>query len=186
MAPPRNLPHIVVPFDPNVDPYTPHPRNMDIPKAPAPPSRAAHGQALKRAFMAASVEARKRRSDAAVAISGARPGLYVQFEGQPGVPLKLSSLEDARQGIELVAVVCEQTAEPKSRIVEKATVFVPEGKVKHFLSRFDRYASDEPKTKGERRHEEMLDPVATLRLATLRALWTDAPGDYPSDDQVIW
>lgn len=36
------------------------------------------------------------------------------------------------------------------------------------------YSKTAPKKKGERRHEDMLDPVAALRLATLRALWTDS------------
>ncbi|HLK37075.1 MAG TPA: S8 family peptidase [Polyangiaceae bacterium] len=32
----------------------------------------------------------------------------------------------------------------------------------------------------------MLDRVAALRLATLRALWTDATDAYPADDEAIW
>ena len=48
-----------------------------------------------------------------------------------------------------------------------------------------RRAQTTPKEKGERRHEEMLDPVATLRLATLRGLWTDAPHAYPSGDVFV-
>src|SRR5690606_25990292 len=43
-----------------------------------------------------------------------------------------------------------------------------------------------PKEKGERRHEAMLDPVATLQLATLRSLWTDSPEVYPKETQRIW
>jgi hypothetical protein len=65
-------------------------------------------------------------------------------------------------------------------------VFVPDGKVKHFVSRFDAYARPEPKQKGERRYEDMIDRVATLRLATLRALWTDSPEDYPGEEEPIW
>ena len=47
-------------------------------------------------------------------------------------------------------------AEPKR--IQHATVFVPDGKVKHFVSRFEKYAQTEPKKKRERRHEDMLDP----------------------------
>lgn len=117
---------------------------------------------------------------------GAIPGLYVQFESQPGVPLQLSSLEDVRQGIELVAVSHAYADDAKTQRIERATVFVAEGKVKHFISRFETYAKATPKKKGERRYEEMLDPVATLRLATLRGLWTDASDVYPNDDDAIW
>lgn len=132
------------------------------------------------------VEAHQRRADAGIQVHGAVPGLYIQFESQPGVPLQLSSLEDARQGIELVAVSHAQTPEAEPRRIERATVFVPEGKVKHFVTRFESYAKTIPKTKNERRYEDMLDPVGALRLATLRGLWTDATEVYPADRETIW
>lgn len=186
MAAPRNRKHIVVPRKPTAEAYRPHPRAMVIPKPPAPASRAAHGKALKQALESAVVQAHQRRAAAGIQVHGAVPGLYVQFESQPDVPLQLSSLEDARQGIELVAVIHTHTEEAKPRRVERATVFVPEGKVKHFVTRFEAYAKTAPKKKGERRHEAMLDPVASLRLATLRGLWTDATEVYPADDEPIW
>ncbi len=186
MAAPRNRKHIIVPGKPTAEPYTPHGRKIDIPKPPAPASRPAHGKALKQALESAVVEAHQRRAETGFQVHGAVPGLYVQFESQPGVPLKLSSLEDARQGIELVAVSHAQTEEAEPRRIERATVFVPEGKVKHFVTRFESYAKTTPKAKGERRHEDMLDPVAALRLATLRGLWTDATEVYPADHETIW
>lgn len=186
MAAPRNRKHIIVPGKPSAEAYRPHPRAMAVPKPPAPASRAAHGKALKQALVSAVVQAQQRRAAAGIQVHGAVPGLYVQFESQPGVPLQLSSLEDGRQGIELVAVSHTLTEEPKPRRVERATVFVPEGKVKHFVTRFEAYAKTAPKQKGERRHEAMLDPVATLRLATLRGLWTDTIDVYPADDEPIW
>ncbi len=186
MAAPRNRKHLIVPGSPSVEAYKPHPRKIDIDKAPAPASRPAHGKALKQAFEVAVVEANQRRADAGIQVHGAVPGLYVQFESQPGVPLQLSSLEDARQGIELVPVSHAQTQEAEPRRIERATVFVPEGKVKHFVTRFEAYAKTSAKAKGERRHEDMLDPVASLRLATLRGLWSDATDVYPADQEPIW
>lgn len=202
MAAPRNRKHIIVPGKPTVEAYKPHPRKIDASKPPAPASRSAHGRALKRALDAAVTEARRRREHAGIQVHGAVPGLYIQFESQPGVPLKLASLEDARQGIELVAVNYTRDASSDSapgrrgrvqsgalaepRRIERATVFVPDGKVKHFVERFAAYAKATPKKKGERRHEDMLDPVAALRLATLRALWTDTTDAYPADDEPIW
>jgi len=183
---PRNRKHIIVPGKPAAEGYKPHPRKIDVPKAPVPASRAVHGESLKQALTAAVVEAHQRRADAGIQVHGAVPGLYVQFESQPDVPLNLSSLEDARQGIELVAVTRVQTNEAPPRQIERATVFVPEGKVKHFITRFESYSKTAPKAKGERRHEKMLDPVASLRLATLRGLWTDASEAYPTDQEAIW
>lgn len=186
MAAPRNRKHIIVEKAPTTESYTPHGRKITVPKAPAPASRPAHGRTLKRALAAAVVEARQRRADSGIEVHGAEPGLYVQFESQPDVPLKVSSLEDARQGIEVVAVTYVATQEQPPREIERATVFVPEGKVKHFVSRFEAYSKAAPKAKGERRHEEMLDPVAALRLATLHALWTDGTEAYPTNNEVIW
>lgn len=186
MPAPRNRKHIIVPGKPTAEAYKPHDRKIDIPKPPAPTSRPAHAKALTKALESAVVDAHQRRVDSGIQVHGAVPGLYVQFESQPGVPLKLSSLEDARQGIELVAVSYTHTNEVEPRRIERATVFVPDGKVKHFVTRFEVYAKTTPKVKGERRHEDMLDPVAALRLATLRGLWTDATDVYPADHEAIW
>ncbi len=186
MPAPRNRKHIIVPGGATAESYRPHQRKMKLRIAPPPTSRPAHGRALKRSFEAAISEAHRRRADAGIQVHGAEPGLYVQFESQPGVPLALWSLEDSRKGIELVAVTHAQTAEVPPRPVQRATVFVPDGKVKHFLSRFEAYAKTAPKSKGEQRHEPMLDPLGALRLATLRGLWTDTTEGYPNDDESIW
>ncbi|NNB86453.1 S8 family peptidase [Corallococcus exiguus] len=186
MSAPRNRKHILVPGPPEAQGYKPHGRKIEVTRPVPPTSRAKHGKALERALKAAVVEADKRRAEAGIEVHGAVPGLYVQFESQPGVPLQVTSLEDSRQGIEVVAVSQSKTDEPQPRRVERATVFVPDGKVKHFLKRFESYAKTTPKKERERRYEDMLDPVSTLRLATLRSLWTDATEAYPGENETIW
>ncbi len=186
MVSPRNRKHITVSSPPTTEPYRPHRRRFDIRKVPAPESRKAHGRALKSALESAVVEALQRREATEIEVHGASPGLYVQFESQPGESLQLSSFENAAQGIELVAVSHSLSDGAQPRRVERATVFVPEGKVKHFIDRFESYAKSGPKAKGEKRHEGMLDPVAALRLATLRSLWTDASDVYPPEHESIW
>ncbi len=185
---PRNRRHILVLATPKIEQYRPYTPAIKPKLPPAPPSRPQHGRALKQALNAAVTEATQRRNDAGIEVHGAVPGLYVQFDSRPGIPLQLSTLESAAQGIELVAVTQTQSSESVPKPIERATVFVPDGKVGHFLKRFEVYAKTTPKTKkGERRYEAMLDPVATLRLATLRGLWTDATEAYPADDNaVIW
>ena len=186
MSAPRNRKHILVPGPPKPEEYKPHGRRIDVAKPAPPASRAKHGKALERALRAAVVEANNRRAKTDIEVHGAVPGLYVQFEGQPGVPLQVTSLEDSRQGIEVVAVSQAKTEEPEPRRIERATVFVPDGKVQHFLKRFEIYSKTTPKKERERRYEDMIDPVANLRLATLRALWTDTSEAYPEEDQKIW
>jgi hypothetical protein len=186
VAAPRNRKHILVLDPPKAEEYKPHGRKIEVTKPAPPASRAKHGKVLERALKAAVVEAKARRDEAGIEVHGAVPGMYVQFESQPDVRLQVASLEDSRQGIEVVAVSHSKTEEPEPRRIERATVFVPDGKVKHFLKRFESYSKTTPKTERERRYEDMIDPVATLRLATLRGLWTDTSEAYPKEDETIW
>jgi hypothetical protein len=118
-----------------------------------------------------------------IAVHGAQPGLYIQFESPPGVELKLESLEDRRKGIEIVAV--QMVRRPDEPAIQFATVFVPDGALKHFVTRFEQY-SEERTSKGEPRHKDMVDRIAALRRASLRALWTDDPEVYPAAGESIW
>src|SRR5690606_4885338 len=62
----------------------------------------------------------------------------------------------------------------------------PEGKVGLFLKQFERYSSESPKQKGERRHEDLFDRIGAIHLATLQSFWTDAPDTYPAPGSTIW
>jgi hypothetical protein len=186
VAAPRNRPHIIVARKPSTEAYRPHTAPIKPKKAPAPASRAEHGAALKQALSEAETEAQQRRAAAGIKVHGATPGIYVQFESQPDVPLDLPSLENLKNGIEVRAVTHSLTNEPEPRRIEQAVVFVSEGKVKHFITRFEDYSKTTPKQKNERRYEKMLDPVATLRLATLRGLWTDDPTTFPAPNERTW
>ena len=146
-------------------------------------NRRQHAAALGAALQQAERETTEERKELAITVHGAEPGLYIQFESAPGVELKLESLEDRRKGIELVAV---QTVErPEQPPFQLATVFVPDGKLTHFAARFQQYAAEKTK-KGEPRHKDLVDRIATLRRATLRALWTDGPEVYPAEGETIW
>lgn len=183
MAAPRDRKHIIVENRRRAEAYKPHPQGGSSTDLPSPSSRVKHGTELDRALRAAIAEAERRRRAAGIVVEGSEPGLYVQFESQPGLPLHLTSLEARSRGIELVAVTKrEEDGQP----IERATVFVPDGKEQHFLERFEKYANPAPKKPGERRHENMLDPVARLRLARLHDLWTDTAERYPRKDEVIW
>jgi hypothetical protein len=52
----------------------------------------------------AEQEAADHRAELEITVRGAEPGLYLRFESVPGIPLKIESLENRRQGIEVVAV----------------------------------------------------------------------------------
>jgi hypothetical protein len=184
MPAPRNRNHLLVRTPPSTEEYTPHGRNIPPPSFPRPRDRRRHAAALNAALSRAQREITGRREEIGIVVHGAEPGLYIQFESQPGVDLKLESLEDKRRGIELLAVQRVIRAEGQEPI-QLATVFVPDGALRHFVTRFKQYA-EEKTEKGEPRHKDMVDRIADLRRATLRALWTDTPDVYPADDEVIW
>jgi hypothetical protein len=182
MAAPRNRPHLFIDSAPNVDPYRPHPRMVPPRDFPRPQDRRAHARALRKALKGAQSESEEARERAHVEIHGAEPGFYIQFESVPGVDLKLETLEDRRRGLELVAV---RTLERNNQLVQQATAFVPEGSLSHFFGRFEQYAEEKTKS-GEPRHKDFVDRIASLKRATLKALWTDVAGSFPKVSERVW
>jgi hypothetical protein len=126
------------------------------------------------------VEVAAVRADAVVRPAQPPAGILVSFQSPPDVDLKLESLENKTKGIEIRSVTL--VGQPP---VETATVFIPEGSVSHFLQRFAQYATEQTE-KGFPKHRELVDRIASIRLTTLRALWTDNPGTFPPEDAVIW
>lgn len=180
----RNKRHLLVPDAPAAEPYRPHGRRIKLTPFAGPQDRSAHAKALSASLQRAQEEAVERRAELGVTVRGAQPGLYIQFESPPGTELKLESLEDRLKGIELVAVQSFQP-DPKRPPVQRATVFLPDGAFKHFVTKFEQYATEQTE-KGEPRHKDLVDRIAELRRATLRALWTDDAAAYPVEGEAIW
>ncbi len=184
MASPRNRRHLVVQAAPAAEPYTPHARKISPETFARPVNRQEHAASLQAALSVAERESRASRRAQPITVHGAVPGVYVQFDSPPGVELKIESLEDKRKGIEVVAVRTTRL-EPQQPPIQRATVFVPDGQLKHFVTRFEQYSREQTK-KGEPRHKEAIDRIAALRRATLRALWTDADDVFPAEQEEVW
>jgi len=174
----RDRSHIFVRDKPKADEYSPHPRKITVPLPPSPGDPGRHAATLKAALLAAEAAARTRRDVDGIQVASATPGLYVRFDSQPDFRLKLDSLDARGAGIELVSVT-------RTGDIEHATVFVPDGKVGHFIKRFEEYATQRT-TKGERSHKDLVESISRLQLATLRALWTDSAEEYPDEHQSLW
>lgn len=174
----RDRLHIIVPGSPQADQYRPHPRRINIPPVPPPRNPKAHAEDLRRALEAAAKDARARRGGAGITVTGATPGIYVVFESRKEADgLKLESLDAAGSGIALVSVT-------RLGKTERATVFVPDGKVQYFLKKFEDYVAKRT-PKGARRNKDLVERIATIRLATLKALWTDTSA-FPAKTDVVW
>lgn len=105
-------------------------------------------------------------------------GIYLAFESEPDFELKFPSLEFQPSGIELCAVklVNQQTV---------ATVFVPEGKLTHFITKISQYQlentpKNQPKQKG------LVESITAIKLAAIDALWTDEQNLMPDAGESIW
>ena len=94
-------------------------------------------------------------------------GLQLEFESFPGIELAFESLTRERSGIELLNVRREGN-------LIRATVFVPEGKLKHFEDLIRDYLAEKRDRIGRARdNRRLLDAIQHIRSATIKALWTD-------------
>ena len=151
----------------------------DEPEVPKP-DRAQHG-----AFLRAQLLALKPIAQQAVEVQAEQGlqsglGLQIQFVGLPDVTLAFESLgsersRDPGQQIELLSVHTEDNC-------TIANVFVPDGKLEHF----EKYVTDYLVAKTNKNgglidHGTLLNAIASIRGAELRALWSDEPKLLPID-----
>ncbi len=182
MPSPRDRQHILIRREPKAEPFT-TPRSARGKKTPAIDDRPAHAATLSRQLHGAESIAEGLRTAAGFTIHGAQPGTYLQFESQPAVSLDPQKLEDRRAGIETVNLTIA-TRSDDERVIERATVFVPDGALGVFLGKLEKYASLEPARPGERRHHDLFDRIAEVRLAALREFWTDASQAFPEPNEL--
>ena len=108
-------------------------------------------------------------------------GLQVEFESFPDGELVFESLARERQGIELLNV---RHGEDRTL----ATVFVPDGKVGHFERLIRDYLEEKRDRAGRPRdNRRLIDAIQQIRVASVRALWTDDDGAFPTAEEgLLW
>ena len=185
MPAPRNRPHIVVAAPATAEDYQPTPRGPIGQAPPSPSDRSAHGEHLRNRLNVALDDAQTRRAAAReIEVEGTIEGIYVEFESFPDIELALPSLEPRtrRNNPELRAV---RNVSIEDRVVQRATVFVPDERVSDFLEKFEQYANENT-SKGHPRHQNLAVRIADLRLATLEAFWTESTESFPPPEQRTW
>ena len=101
-----------------------------------------------------------------------------------GFELALQSLDVQRQGEqpELVSVTTRETPDGNVQI---ATVYIPDGKKQYFLERLEDYIKTCEQEKAK--HENLIEGIQEIRRATIKELWTDPVGLFPTDvTEVRW
>jgi hypothetical protein len=179
----RNRPHLFVDGRVTAEEYSRRAGGGSNKEIPVPGDRAGHARRLITALGQADEAARRRRRTTPMPVPGAIPGVYVTFESFPGLELAMTPLDPQRGRVhaELRSVQRQETPEGP---VQVATVFIPDGKVGTFVRLFEQYET----TAGDARprHQSVVDRVAAIAAASVRALWTDAPADFPPGTAVWW
>lgn len=173
-------PHFVLTNTSEAKPFTAHGGGVSAPPPEMP--RAQHGAALH-----AQLQALRPIAEAAVAEQMARGlesglGLQIHFVSQPDVELAFESLANDPKNIELLSV----RKEGDSTV---ANVFVPDGRLDHFEKYVAEYLSEKKNKNGDAiDHKSLINTIASIRAAELRALWTDDPDQFPQavDEQFWW
>lgn len=104
-----------------------------------------------------------------VTAEGREPGigLQLEFRGFAGIELTTESLARDASGIELL-----NTRQEGNTLF--ATVFVPQGRLAHFERLITAYVEGRRNKNGDPiDHRKLIDAIRDIRLATVRALWTD-------------
>ena len=183
---PRNRRHIRITQAAAAEAYTSHGEGRPSKRPPSPIDRYAYGMALRTSYEDTVAQGFERRAVAAgeVQLQPTANGIYVTFESHPDFQLELASFDPQKGQVhpELVSVSSRLVGEAR---VEDATVFVPDGAMGYFLNRFEAYATQNTK-KGRPRYQDVVERIATLRLATLEVLWTDDPDLFPPHGELAW
>ena len=99
-----------------------------------------------------------------------REGTYISFTSAADHDLITKSLEDLRKGIRLLNIKEIPVGENHTQI--RATVYVPNGKEGHFISKIQKYQQEET-NKGEPKNASLVNSIEDVSIALLEGLWTD-------------
>ncbi len=161
----------------------PHPPNQN---------RAIHAALLEQRLGDTERAIQERVAAAAAAGRPPAAGTYVEFVGQPGYGLELKSIEARKQGLEVVAVHQDEVqVGDRVEPLERATVFVPHGKLSYFATKVREYETQltTPRTPGavaNPKNKNLVESISDVRLAVLASLWTDEPALLPAPGQSAW
>lgn len=107
-------------------------------------------------------------------------GIYLAFESEQDFELKFESLGFQPSGIELCTV-----KDIDNKTI--ATVFVPEGKLTHFLKKITEYQEkNTSESSNKPKNKDLVESINAIKLAALESLWTDDLELLPADNITIW
>jgi len=138
--------------------------------------RLPHAERLKADLQQAHDDARAARQLQGLPEEG--DGSIISIRSEHGFDLKIDSLERRQSGIELLSVKTEEG-------VVVAKVFVPSGQLIRLVRLVDAYQDKVTRRSGQPRHRELIESIASIRLAAVKDMWQDEL-PFPSPDENIW
>ncbi len=142
-------------------------------------NRATQSQKLLQQFNAiwqAKEQLQQRRGAEQIAT---REGTYISFTSAADHDLVTKSLEDLRKGIRLLNIQEIPVNENQTQV--RATVYVPNGKEGHFISKIQKY-QQENTAKGEPQNKPLVESIEDVSVALLEGFWTDSPQLMPTNN----
>ena len=173
--------HFILDEVTEVEGYRMPPRDID-PLVVPERNRRLHGTTLQRQLGELHSEADSARQAQQRAGIEEGLGLRIEFASFPGVELAFESLAREHWGIELLNVRHDGDR-------TYATVFVPDGKLTHFERLIQNYLAEKHDSAGRLRdNKRLINTIREIRVASLRALWTDTGDAFPteSEDVIGW
>jgi hypothetical protein len=152
-------------------------------------NRRIHGNNLKDQLQSVSREVSNVKDERQSSGIQRDLGIEVTFKSVPGFNLYLKRLEDKRYGIELLSVSQKNIIDRDGNelLIEFATVYIPEGKLKVFFNKVEKYLYKDTK-KGNPYNEALFNNINSIKIATLEALWTDTKefNEIPEERTIWW
>lgn len=153
-------------------------RNIGRSSPPPQQDRKSQGRLLSSQYSRLLAESENRGARTGPAIT-AEEGIYVEITSFPGYPLPLAKLDNRDFQLRAFKTVDDR---------ETATVFIPESRRHAFKGKIDAYLNPEKDNKnGNPRNYSLINCISEIKLADLKAFWTDSPNRYPEEKtQSIW
>lgn len=149
-------------------------------------NRQSHGQGLLQQFkdLKPTIEQARTQQESMGMEEGF--GLQIEFESFPDIELAFESLAAEASGIELLNVRHDEQR-------TFATVSVPDGKLHILENKIAAYLDEtkdrinEKKGTSTPRNQKLLDAIRSIRVASIKSLWTDDPEVFPADaEEAFW
>jgi hypothetical protein len=106
-------------------------------------------------------------------------GIYVEIIGAPDCEIPLDRLDTSR---DFKLRACR-----KMHDHEVAIVFIPESRRDVFLRKLEQYLDLGKDGKEGPKNHSLIDSIAEIKIADLRAFWTDDPMFFPENShQLVW